>query len=404
MKYTNKNLKEGKFFLMVTKEQIKELVENGVIPTSRINSSGCTSVCFEIRGRYMEDGWMDDDGSWYREQGYTEIKIDDLLINKKQTNMTTKSINIAAARKWPTKDLENGQKFLTKQGEIQIVKNKSSIYVVHNNFCASGAKPRSMPSGFKYGYILDRSPFKTLQNLTCGARFSAFKQQVEDTRKMQFSGEFKVSGAPSLLKALKEEAEEIGWKYVGEEINKNTEALSFEKGNFGIASKTGIDYVLALDWEYTIKALKDMEEINDAEYLLCVQDSVQDGITEGRIYKRDMSNTDVDYYELEEVDFDYGQTNWSKYYFVPSTKEEYEGQGVNISSIGGYKINIKEVKINGYEPMKMVCIGCIKSQQVYSLGALQVIYDVMCDSIAEYEEEALVFSKEQVVALIRAVS
>ena len=47
MKYTKKNLGNGSYFLMVTKEQIKELIKDGIIWSGRDISPNCTCICFE---------------------------------------------------------------------------------------------------------------------------------------------------------------------------------------------------------------------------------------------------------------------------------------------------------------------------------------------------------------------
>lgn len=361
---------------------------------------------FKIYGFDWIDGkeYVRVDTDDYEGTNFHLILKEDLLINIKQKNMTTKAIAIAKARTWPAKDLTNGQKFLTKQGEIYIHKLKDGrIWVLSNNSILDGNTPGRMPAGWKYSYYLHvGGSIPTTIDLTCNGRLSAFKEYVGE---QQFSADIVVSGVPSLLKAIKEEAEELGWEFSGDEITKSTRALHFNKGVFGVCPELGVDFVLADEWDYVMEEIAEKED--NVEYLECVvDDEVENGITKGRIYKRDADEEyhDENDYCIEEGDFEYADLHWDRSSFKPSTEEAFEAQGVNISSVGGHKINIKEVKINGYKSMKMACIGCAGSQQVYSLGALKVIYDVMCDNEGTFDEEGVDFTKDQVEALIEALS
>lgn len=402
MKYTN--LVPGQYYKAKNNEKWTWYIQFKEIKDKIIH----TSICLTDNGHFFKNSkWahVNDD---FKFTSATSQEIEwmkkcakeDKYLPIKQTNMT--KIAIKKARNWPTEDLKNGQEFTTAQGKIQIVKNKSSIYIVHNSPAKEGLKPRTMPAGFKYGYCIDSATFSSTQDLTCGY-FTAFKQE-DVVKNMRFTGMFKVAGVVSLLKALKEEAEALGWKFTGEDISKNTQALIFDEGEFYISpDNIWANYSLAYEWDQVLENLKEQEEVDDCEYVECIEDNPMEGITLGRIYKRDLALTDEDCYYIE-PDYDGGNNYHLRESFKPSTQEAYEAQGPNISSVGGYKINIKEVKINGYQPMKMACIGCADSQQVYSLGALSALYEVMCGSEATYKSEDVTFTREQVSALIDTLS
>lgn len=338
------------------------------------------------------------------ESGKIPKEYTQLLNIKTEKMQKTTAISLAKARAFPAKDLVNGQEFLTKQGKIHIVKQKNgTIYVCSNYIEVDGGKPRPMPAGYKYGYNLFSY---SVVDLTCGERFSAFKsvEEVADV-KMKFTESFNVRGTYGLLKAFKEEAIELGWEWVGTELGKGATMMGFwgDDGQFsGATNSGGYTYDLPAEWEDALSSAGEKEEVDDVEYVKCMTDDyTSDGITKGRIYKRDLSY-ECDYdYRIEEDDQG-DEATWDKDDFEASTEEEYDAQGVNISSVGGYTINIKEVKINGYLPMKMVCIGCVDSQQVYSLGALQTLRDVMCSDDGTNEKEGVTFTLEQVEALIEA--
>lgn len=313
-----------------------------------------------------------------------------------------KAIPLNKARNWPVKDLTTGMKFQTKQGKIYIHKTKGgNVYICSNIPSLDMTRPRPMPVGYKYGRCVACAG-QSYTNLTCGGNLSAFKQEetkLEESGRMKFTETFRVRGPVALLKALIEEAEKLGWRYKGFAINKTTTELNFTEGIIDSGSSGGgYIYNLPEEWAGAMSDAESQEEVDDVEYLECIIDV--DGITKGRIYKRDMSEINDYFYTIEEPDYIYGDCCHDRDRFKPSTEWAFEEQGVNISSVGGHKINIQKVKINGYAEMELVCIGCKESEQIYSLGALRALRDAMCDDEATFEEENVTFSKEQVEALI----
>lgn len=384
------------------------------------NTSIYTSISFTKDNYYGNESniWANDIDEWT----YTEVSkeerewmdacgkagkvIEKSLINNKSKTMTT-AITPAKARVFPTKDLVDGQKFQTKQGEIEIVKQKSGqCYVLCNIPTLNGGMPRSK-RGYTNGWNLYSG---ATVDLTCGGKLTAIKK-VEGVTEEEFAQNFRVSGTKGLLKAFKEDAQELGWKFVGKEISGNGRMV-FDKGEFWVGNDSVDDGTYELSYEFgdALDAAGDKRAVDKTEYLLCISDEyVTGGVTKGRIYKRDISEEDPDeddgYCIMNSDRTDGGEdTYFPRSIFVPSTKEAFEAQGPNISSVQGYKINIQTVKINGYHEMKMACIGCQSSEQVYSRGALETLRDVMCNDEAEFYDEGVVFTKEQVEALIEALS
>lgn len=157
----------------------------------------------------------------------------------------------------------------------------------------------------------------------------------------KFKNSFGVKGSPSLLQALKEEAEKLGWKYDSNfnsgysednpdlyfnanEPKDDMKPQHFSFSNVGISFSnvgTCIIYNLPEQWDECLKAASELEE-EVPEYVEFIYDNIS-YFTKGTIYPLNKNGNcqgdNGEYYRAMQYPKD-------KKFMVPSTKEAYEKQ------------------------------------------------------------------------------
>ena len=151
----------------------------------------------------------------------------------------------------------------------------------------------------------------------------------------KFKNSFGVKGSPSLLQALKEEVEKLGWKYdsnFSSGYSKRTPDLYFNANKFKDSMKPQhfsfsnvfdcTIYNLPEQWDECLKAASELvEEV--PEYVEFISDDFSYLFTKGTIYPLNKNGN---------CQGDDGEYHWSmqypenKKFMVPSTKEAYEKQ------------------------------------------------------------------------------
>ena len=369
-----------------------------VFGTKKIH--GKTWVLYDFPSYVGSDYWM------------SPLEELNLLLNIKNEEKTMKKITAVKAKKFPVSELKTGMKFFSTQtGEGQIVLQGGTVFIIHNHpINAHGGKPDTMPKGFLYSWNLGRyMPI----DLTYSGKFTNIQLGGEIIEKTAFKNSFVVKGTPALIKAFKEEALEAGWVFKGAATSTTYKNLYFcHKGDsvhsgahFRLDGEACSKiFTLPGQWDLAIKTMKEKEVVKEKlEYLkFNVTGQESDGLVKGRTYKITKTGGTFTY----EVMGDNGETiGVEEGEYVPGTKAEFDSQKAYVGHIGGYKVNIQTIKIRGYNTMKVACIGCKDSEQVYTVGALETLRDVMNSKglkKAENNDEGVEFTIEQVEALLEA--
>lgn len=360
---------------------------------------GETWVLYDFPSYLGSDYWM------------SPLEELNLLLNIKNEEKTMTKITAAKAKTFPFSQLKTGRAFYSQQtGKGEIVIEGNSVYIVHNNVAYKGSRPMKA-NGFPYGWCLS-SAYSPKVDLTYKGKFGDI--QLGDVVEEQFKNSFLVKGTPALIKAFKEEALEAGWTFKGAATSAIYKSLYFCHKGDSVQSGAHFRldgeacskvFILPGQWDLAIKAMKEKEAKKEVkvEYIKFNKDGQEeDGLVKGRTYKvvRKLSEN------VYEVISDNGETieAWEGEWSV-GTKADFDSQKVYVGHIGGYKVNIQTVKIRGYHDMKVACIGCKDSEQVYTVGALETLRDVMKSKSlkkAENEGEGVEFTLEQVEALLEA--
>lgn len=361
--------------------------------------------------QYKGQTWVLFDCLEYGGKNYWSVPLDELnAIFNKTIEKTMKKITAIKAKKFPVSELKTGMEFSSTQLKGQIVLQGNNVFIVHNVGSREGGRPSIMPKGFKYGWNLGYSVTHT--DLTYGGQFSNIQLGGETTEKTAFKNSFVVTGSPALIKAFKEEAIVAGWTFKGPATSATYKAFYFcHKGDevysgahFRLDGEAACakKFSLPAQWDLAVKAVGEKEK-EKLEYLkFNVNGQEAEGLVKGRTYK--ITKTGGLYAYM--VIGDNGEnTGVEEGEYVPGTKAEFDSQKAYVGHIGGFKVNIQTVKIRGYNDMKVACIGCKDSEQVYTVGALETLRDVMNSKglkKAENNNEGVEFTIEQVEALLEA--
>ncbi len=343
---------------------------------------------------------------------------------EKLLNIQTKTTNMAIKNPKSVlrSSLKNGTKLTSTQCKNMAIHIDSGkcMYIVHTSTSAHGSKPSPMPKGYTYSWSLGVGT--TNVDLTCNGVFTSIALAGGETK---FKNSFCVKGSRAIVKAFQEEAVEAGWKMqmantgqLGLVFNGSLKEVSGIKGQQCYPSTATYgtktfnlpgDYTAALAFAKETEAIPIEAPI--PEYVECLKDSAgsNPAFHKGRIYKVNVKDTkDCDGEEIcvdESDDGDYD--SWNKVNFKPSTEDAFDEQSPVLYNIMGNPIVIIKQAINkggkNYGTIPLACIGCVDSQQVYSLGALETLRDTLethCKGKGTHEGEGVDFTQEQVETLI----